>query len=328
MNITKGKKLFSGFNQFTSYSMTPTLIITYILMVAFFTIKNPLFIEPKNYQVIATNAPIIGIVAIGVGTVLIAGNVDLSVGSLAGLVAVISSLFLKNTGISFILVIIIGIIIGIAVGALNGFIVNYIGVNSIITTLGMWATLKGVSMILTSGTVYFSNHEFQRIGRGYIFKVIPNVLLFMIILIVIMYFVLRFTKFGRNIYLVGANDLSARAVGVNVKKTRFLTFLISSGFAALAGIIIASQFSGAAYDYGTGWEFRALTICIVGGISLSGGRGTLVGLFFALLILGSLSNGLTMINMPINWRDFFEGGILLIAIIIDSIRVRRTSYDI
>ncbi len=322
MNNTKVKKIFSRFNIFASYSMTPTLVITYILMVALFTIINPLFIEPRNYQAIATNAPIIGIVAIGLAAVLISGNVDLSVGSLAGLVAVVSSIILKNTEINFIIVIIIGLILGVAVGAFNGFIVNYIGVNSIITTLGMWAALKGISMILTSGTVYFNNPAFQKIGRGYSFIVIPNVLLIMIMII------LRFTKFGRDIYLVGANDLSARAVGVNVKRIRFFTFLISSGFAALAGIIIASQFSGAAYDYGTGWEFRALTICIVGGISLSGGRGTLLGLFFALLILGSLSNGLTLINMPINWRDFFEGGILLLAIIIDSIRVRRTSYDI
>jgi ribose/xylose/arabinose/galactoside ABC-type transport system permease subunit len=295
-------------------------------MAAFFTILNPLFMDLKNYQTIATNAPIIGIVAIGLGTVILSGNVDLSVGSLAGLISVISAILLKNTQLSLTIIVIIGILIGIVIGAVNGFIVNYIGVNSIITTLGMWASLKGVSMILSSGTVYFNNQQFQQIGRGYFFKVIPNVFLFMIIILIIMYTVLRFTKFGRNIYLVGANTASARAVGINVKKTKFLTFLISSGFAAFAGIILASRFSGAAHDFGIGWEFRALTICIVGGISLSGGRGTMVGLFFALLILGSLSNGLTMINMPVNWRDFFEGGILLLAIIIDSMRVRRMSY--
>lgn len=321
------KSLWSKFNPFASYSMSPTLVIIYILMAIFFAIKNPIFIDLKNYQVIAINAPILGIVAIGLAAVILTGNVDLSVGSLVGFISVFSALMLKNSGMPATAVIIIGLLAGIAIGAFNGFVVNYIGVNSIIVTLGMWATLRGASMIITGGVVYFKNEKFVEIGRGYVFKVIPNIFLFMMVILAVMYFVLRFTKFGRNIYLVGANFLSATAVGVNVKKTKFLTFLISSGFAALAGILLVSQFSSAHYDYGTGWEFRALTICIVGGISLSGGRGTLVGLFLALLILGSMSNGLTLINMPNYWRSFFDGSVLLLAIIVDSLRVRRMSYS-
>jgi ribose/xylose/arabinose/galactoside ABC-type transport system permease subunit len=141
---------------------------------------------------------------------------------------------------------------------------------------------------------------------------------------------LRWTKFGRSVYLVGANTLSARSVGVNVKLIKFLPFLFSGVLAAFASIVFISQTAtgfaryGTASYGGTGWEFRALTMCIVGGLSISGGRGTYIGLAIAFLILGSLTNGLTFINMPLNWRDFFEGAILIGAIILDSRRARRT----
>jgi len=327
MKNTINKNIFIRFNPFSSKSISPTLVIVYFLMAAFFAIKNPIFISLKNYQTIATNAPIIGIVALGLGMVLLTGNVDLSVGSTAGLVAVISALILRNTDFPIMVVLLIAILIGLVIGTINGLIVNYIGVNSIITTLGMWAALKGAAMIISGGTIYFSNKGFQLISKGFAFGIIPNVLIYFIIIIILMYLTLRYTKFGRNIYLVGANSISARAVGINVKRTKFLVFLLSSSFAAFAGILLVSQFAGAAYNYGTGWEFKALTICIVGGISLNGGRGTYVGLFLSLLIIGSLSNGLTMINMPIYWRDFFEGSILLLAIIIDSFRVKNFKED-
>ena len=318
------KSLWLKFNSYISTSVSPTLVIVYILMVAFFAINNPLFVSLRNYQTIASSQPLIGIVAIGFAIVLITGNVDISVGSLAGFVATVSALLIRNTQLSIWMVVSIGILIGIAVGTLNGVVVNFIGVNSVITTLGMWAFLRGLSQAMTSGTVYYQNPEFQEIGRGYIFKFIPNVFLFMIILLVIMYLVLRFTKFGRDIYVVGADTLSARAVGVNVKRTKFLAFLLSSSFTAFAGIFLAMQIAGVHYTSGTGWEFKALTICVIGGISLSGGRGTFVGLFLAWIILGSLSNGLTLINMPNYWREFFWGGLLIFSIILDSIRTRKS----
>lgn len=326
MKKLKIKNALSVFNPFTSTSMAPTLAIVYILITAFFAIQNPIFIHLKNYQVIATNIPFIGIVTMGLGVVLLTGNVDLSVGSLASFVSVIVALLLRDSQLPIFLIILIGMLLGVAIGAFNGFIVNYVGVNSVITTLGMWAALKGLSQYFSGGTIFFTNKIFQNIGRGYTFKVIPNVLLYMIVILIIMYAVLRFTQFGKNIYLVGANSVSARSVGINVKKTKFLAFLFSSGFAALAGILVTSQVSNASYGTGTGWEFRALTICIIGGISLSGGRGTFVGLFLSLLIIGSLSNGLTMINMLIYWRNFFEGAILILAIMLDSRRVKGTAY--
>jgi ribose/xylose/arabinose/galactoside ABC-type transport system permease subunit len=150
----------------------------------------------------------------------------------------------------------------------------------------------------------------------------------MLALLVIMYCVLRFTKFGRNVYLVGANPSSARAVGINVKLTKFSPFLFSGGFAAIAGILFLSLSRVGYGGYGSDWGFQVLTICLVGGLSFNGGRGTYIGLFLAILIMGSLTNGLTLINMPIFWRYAFEGCVLMFAIILDSLRTRRTQLKL
>ena len=327
MSNSRLKNLWADINPISSRSMAPTLLIVYIVMIITFNAINPLFLTLGNYKVLLTNAPIIGIVALGMGIVIISGSVDISVGATVGLVSVVVADLIDTTTLPVPVFIIVGIAIGLAVGVINGFFVSYVGVNSIIVTLGMWALLRGLSVAISTGTISFRHESFQAIGRGHVFG-IPNSLFFMVVLLIIMYCVLRWTKFGRNVYLVGANDLSARAVGVNVKKTKFLTFLFSGAFAAFAALIFIAQtaagfarFGTASYG-GTGWEFRALTICIVGGISISGGRGTYIGLLLSFLIIGSLSNGLTLINMPLNWREFFEGSILLFAIILDSRRAR------
>lgn len=325
-NITSNS-LLSKINPLKSYSMSPTLIIVYILMLAIVGSINPIFIHLKNFQAIATGAPLIGIVAVGLGIVILTGNVDLSVGSIAGFTGIIVAELLFLTHIPTIIDVIIGILAGIAIGAINGFVVTYIGVNSVVTTLGMWFSLSGLSFVVAGKAVNFHNPALQKIGQGYIFKVIPNIFFIMILVLVIMYVVLRFTQFGRNIYLVGSNNSSARVVGVNVKKVQFLAFLFSGGLAAFAGILLVSQVSFGSSLFGIGWEFQALTICVVGGISLSGGRGTFVGLFLAWIILGSLQNALTMANIGVNWRDFFEGSLLILAIVVDSISARTRGLN-
>ena len=330
MSNSRLKNIWTQISPLTSKSLAPALLIVYILMITYFGIINPLFLSFGNFKVLLTTAPIMGIVAIGMGIVLISGNIDISVGANVGVISVAVATMIDTTFLPIPVVVLIGITIGLAIGAINGVIVSYIGVNSVIVTLGMWALLRGLALAIAQGTISFRNEAFQKIGRGQLFGVIPNTLFYMVVLGVLMYCILRWTKFGRSVYLVGADSLSAKAVGINVKLIKFIPFLISGAFAAFAAIVFISQtasgfarFGTASYG-GTGWEFRALTMCIVGGLSVSGGRGTYVGLLIAFLILGSLTSGLTFINMPLNWRDFFEGAILIVFIILDSRRARRT----
>ncbi len=316
-------KKATKFNILDLKSIIPILIIFYIVMIAVFSLVNPIFISFGNIRSIILNLGIPGIVAIGLTFVILTGNVDLSVGSIFVFSAMIAGTLIgENVGIPIPLGIIIGILVGAAIGAINGFFVTVVGVNSIITTLGTLAIFRGFSQIL--GIYAYSsrinNEALLYAGRGYLFGYIPITFIYMIVLLFIFYLVLRFTKFGKDIYTTGANEMVARLYGVATKKVKFLTFVISGTFSAIAGILLMTQLARATYDAGVGLEFEVLTIVILGGVSLLGGRGTLMGVLVAIFIVGSISNGLAVIDISLNARNAFTGLILIGAIIFDSVR--------
>ena len=324
-NINKKKFSWSKINVFKKNSVTPSLVIVYAVMITFFSLINPLYVSIGNIKSIFANLTIAGIIAIGFSVVMLAGNFDLSVGSTLGVAAVVCAKLYNIEGVNIPLpvVILAGLMVGVAIGALNGFLVTVVGINSVITTLGTLAIFRGLAYLYATESARIYNKTFIFIGRGYVFKYIPLTFIYMIVMLVGMYLILRFTKFGRNVYSVGANAYAARLAGISIRKTQFFTFVICGATAAIGGMLMASQLAFGQGVFGIGYEFKVLTICVLGGISLAGGRGTLVGVFVAILILGSISNGLALINVPINWREAFQGIILIAAILVDSIRVRR-----
>jgi ribose/xylose/arabinose/galactoside ABC-type transport system permease subunit len=305
--------------------MTPTLILVYAAMIILFSLLNPLYVSLANVKSIFANLTISGIMAVGLTTVILTGNFDISIGSILGVAAIVCAKLynIEGANIPMIVIILAALAAGAAIGALNGFLVSYVGINSIITTLGTLAVFRGLAYLYATETARIYYKPFIAMGRGYIFTHIPNTFVYFIVILVFMYLVLRFTKFGRNIYQVGANKDAARLAGISVSKTTFITFIISGLTAAAGGILMSSQLAFAQGEFGLGFEFRILTICVLAGISLAGGRGTLVGVLVATLILGSISNGLALADVPIEWREAFQGMILILAILIDSIRVRR-----
>jgi len=325
MNNLSRKNFLETINVFNKNSMTPTLVVVYALMIILFFSINPLYVSIANIKSIFANLTIAGIMAIGLTTVILAGNFDLSVGSILGVSAIICAKLYNIEGVTIPLpvVILAAITVGVVIGALNGFLVSFVGINSIITTLGTLAIFRGLAYIYATETARIYYKPFIFMGRGYVAKYIPITFIYFIAILVLVYLALRFTRFGRNIYQVGANNTAARLAGISIRKTTFYTFIISGVTAAIGGMIMASQLAFAQGEFGLGYEFKVLTICVLGGISLAGGRGTLVGVLVATLILGSISNGLALANVPIDWRDAFQGIILIAAILIDSVRVRR-----
>jgi len=325
MNNLSRKNFLETINVFNKNSMTPTLIVVYALMIILFFSINPLYVSIANIKSIFANLTIAGIMAIGLTTVILAGNFDLSVGSVLGVSAIVCAKLYNIEGIAIPLpvVILAAIAVGVVIGALNGFLVSFVGINSIITTLGTLAIFRGLAYIYATETARIYYKPFIFMGRGYVAEFIPITFIYFIAILVLVYLALRFTRFGRNIYQVGANNTAARLAGISVRKTAFYTFIISGVTSAIGGMIMASQLAFAQGEFGLGYEFRVLTICVLAGISLAGGRGTLVGVLVATLILGSISNGLALADVPIDWRDAFQGIILIAAILIDSIRVRR-----
>ena len=323
----KNKNFLSVINIFSKNSMAPTLIVVYAVMIILFASINPLYISLANIKSISANLTIPGILAVGLTTVMLTGNFDLSISSTLGVAAIICAKLYNIEGLDVPMgvIIIAALIAGAAIGAINGFLVTVVGINSIITTLGTLAVFRGFAYLFANETARIYYKPFISLGRGYLFENIPNTMVYFIVLLAIVYLVLRFTKFGRDIYQVGANKEAARLAGVSVKKTTFLTFVICGVTAAMGGVLMASQLAFAQGEFGLGIEFKILTICVLAGISLAGGRGTLVGVLIATLILGSISNGLALTNVPIDWREAFQGIILITAILIDSIRIRRES---
>lgn len=319
------KNFLHTINIFNKNSMTPTLILVYVLMVLFFSLLNPLYVSLANIRTILAYLSLSGIMAVGLTLVMLTGNFDISIGSILGVSAIVCAKLYNIPGvyIPLPLVILIGILVGAAIGALNGFLVSYVGINSIITTLGTLAVFRGLAYLYATETARIYYRPYIMIGRGYLFGTIPLTLVYFLVIIVIIHVMLRFTKLGRNIYQVGANQDAARLAGVSVKKTTFFTFVVCGATSGIAGIIMSSQLAFAQGEFGLGYEFRILTICVLAGISLAGGRGGLAGVFVATLILGSISNGLALVGIPIEWREAFQGTILIIAILIDSIRVKK-----
>ena len=322
---TDRENLFAQLNVFNKNSITPSLIIVYAIMILVFSLINPQFFSIGNFKGILATLSVVGIMAVGLTTVTISGNFDMSIGSTFGLtVVVVAKLFnIKGYTVPIPLIILAGLMVGLVIGLINGFFVTKIGINSIITTLATLAIFRGLTFYFSLNNISIPKEAFLVLGRYFVFNVIALPFIYFLVILIAFYIFLRFSRHGRNMYLVGANSSAARLAGVNISKTQFLPYIIAGLTASLGGIINAAQVGFANSTFGTGYEFRILTICVLGGISLVGGRGTLVGVFIATLIIGSISNGLALIDVPIAWRDAFTGIILIAAILIDSIRVTK-----
>jgi len=316
---------FQKINIFKVNSISPSLIIVLVVMYSIFGGVNHDFFSVQNFKGIIAGLSVYGFMAVGLTFVVLTGNFDVSIGSILGISAVIiGKLFNINGGnIPIPIIILAGLAVGAAVGALNGFLVTVVGINSVITTLGTLAVFRGLSFLYAADPSLINNKTYITLGRGFIAHTIPYTFIYLLIVFVIAYLVLRFTKFGRDTYQSGSNPNAARLAGISVKKIQFFAFVIAGVTSAMSAVIMTSQAAFAQGEFGYGFEFTILTIVVLGGISLSGGRGTLIGVAISLLIINSISNGLTMISIPINWREAFNGIILIAAILIDSIRVRK-----
>lgn len=306
-----------------SESIITSLILVFILMIVIFYLINPLFLSLENVKGFLVNITTTGIVAMGVAVVMISGNFDVSIGATIAATSIVVAKLYYNLNIPIPFTILIGLSVGIIIGAFNGFLVTVVGVNSIIVTLGTLTMLRGITYFLANEPIEIKDKILKMIGRAYVLRNIPITFIYMILLFIVIYLILRFTKFGRDIYSSGANANVSRLYGVKVKKTQFICFMISGFTAAIGGIIMLSQVGLAYAGLAVGYEFRILTICILGGISLYGGRGPLVGVILATFIIGTILSGLIFAGISSYWLDAFQGTMLIIVILIDSLRNKR-----
>jgi ribose transport system permease protein len=301
---------------------TSMLVFVLIALSAYFSLRSPYFLQWDNWVNILQAVSVAGIVAAPATLLMVAGQVDLSVGSGALLTGVVMSWFTIHHGLA--VGVLAGLTAGVLGGAVNGFSVTVLRVNPIITTLGTLAAFRGVADLITNGQSTSVN-GFDPLGNSRPFLNIPTPVLLFLGLAVVFWLVMRYTVFGRSMYAIGSNPLAARMVGIRATRLVFLTFVLSGLSFALSGLILVSELGSTNPNTGFGLELFVVTAVILGGASLSGGRGTMLGTVLALLILGVLNNGLVLLNVNTYWQDVVRGTLLIAAVAFDQLRLRRAT---
>lgn len=295
---------------------TPIMLAALFL---FFSLSSEYFCTPNNLINILRQVSITGIITLGMTFVMLTGGIDLSVSAVVGLSSIITAYCMAELGWNMFISIILALLVGAAVGILNGFFVTYVKIPALIATLGVQTSVRGICYIITGGyTVYGFPEEFSFIGKGYI-GVIPVPIIIMVIVLGVGWFVLTNTRYGRYLYAIGGNKEAARLAGIKVNKNLMLTYTYSGALAALAGIIELSRLNSGQPNAGDGYEMTVITSVALGGISVSGGEGKFSGVFFGILIMGVLSNGLTMMNVPTYYQQVIKGAVLLFAVGLDQV---------
>jgi ribose transport system permease protein len=301
---------------------TAALAGVLIVLAIVFTTQSKYFLTPDNFINILTNAAVIGIIAAPATLLLVAGQFDLSVGSGAAFIGVMMAWATPQFGIPT--AVIICIISGILIGVVNGFAVTVLGINALITTLATLAILRGLGQVVADGqTLLLSG--FSGLGTARPFLNVPVPVLIFIAVVIITALAMRFTVFGRSMYAIGANPVAARLTGIRTRTMIFVGFVLSGLAVVIGGLILVSQLGAASPNAASGLELSVVTAVILGGASLAGGRGTIVGTLLGVLILGVLNNGLVLMNINSFWQDVARGVLLLAAVGFDQLRLRLSS---
>lgn len=299
---------------------TTMLLIFYAVLLALFTAASPFFMSFRNLSSIGTNMAFIGLMAAAGTPLIIAGGLDLSVAAVAGMSGTIVAL-LHALGLDVWLACVVALAFGALLGAVNGVIVTKGGLNPFIVTLATMSVVTGLSLVLTGGlTQPLFIPAFNWLGSGRVAGV-PFPLLLMVLVYLGFWLVLGRTPFGRYTYATGGNLDASRLLGIPVNRVQFMLYVVSGASGALAGIILAAMLGAAAPDAAGASLLTIIAAIILGGTSLFGGRGSVWGTFIAVLILGTLNNGLTLLDVSSFWQQVTRGLVLLAAVGLDQVRV-------
>lgn len=290
-------------------------LIILILLSVVASILSPVFLTTTNLLNILLEVAVTAILAIGQTYIIILGEIDLSVGAVLGLSGAITAGFLMRGNLLEGLI--IGLIVGAAAGLLNGILVTFGKIPSFIATLGTMTAFAGVTLVYTQGNpISVSSNSFQAIGQGYIVG-IPVPALIMIISYLIFGFILNRTHFGRYIFATGGNEEASRLSGINVSRVKNWAFMITGMLAAIAGFISTARLSTAEPTAGSGMELDAIAAVILGGTSLTGGKGGLFGTIIGAIILGVLDDGMNLLNVSAFYQGIAKGVIIILAVLLD-----------
>lgn len=279
-----------------------------------FTIGDKGFLSVTNLFNIARTTAMITVIAVAMTFVISAGELDLSVGSTTALAALVCALVMQ-AGFGWPIAVVAAIASGLVVGMMNGFFVTVIGIPSFLVTLGMMQFIRGVDMRITyTNPVSISNQTFNGLfGSGKLFAV-PSLVIWSIVIAVLGHVVLKYTGFGRQILATGGNRQSAEYSGIKTQRVKFYAFFLSGAAAALAGMLYSGMMQTARFNFGEGAELMAIAAVILGGTSLFGGKGTILGTFAGSLLIGTINNGLIIMGLDVSEQMMIAGAIIIVAV--------------
>lgn len=307
------------------------LSIFILILIIAVTFRSPYFLTLDNFKNILLDSSILMIIAIGQMMVIITRGIDLSVASVLAFSGMSVGLIISNNwGIHPLLAVLMGIGIGLVLGSLNGFLISKTGIPPIIATIAAMIIWRGSTYIISGGAWVDAAempYGFKQIARGTILGV-PNLIFIVIIVSLIFYYFLGYTRTGREIYAFGSNPDGVRFVGISVTKINFLVYMFSGALAGMAGVLWVSRYASAQSNTAQGFELLTVAACVIGGVFIFGGSGTITGVLLGSLLLSIVVNALNQIKVSPFWKLAIQGAIILIAVISDSIisqRVERTS---
>jgi ribose transport system permease protein/L-arabinose transport system permease protein len=305
-------------------STTSSLFIFLGFLIAVFSITSEHFLSPYNITSLLTNISYSGIAAIVLTLIIISRGLDISIGGVIGLTTVVvATLYSQNDPLPTWLILIIGLSTGAIVGFVNGWCITALDMDPIITTLGAMAITRGLAYVISdSQSILMFEDTTDYISNGTILF-IPIPIIIFILTVIIFSVLLHKSKFGRAVYAIGANELSAEFSGIAIKSKKMILYILSGVAASISGIILLGQTSVGMPQHGLGTELEVITAVLLGGTALSGGKGTIYGTVAGVLILGVLFNGLTISGVRYVHLQIFQGILLLVAVATYEIKTRN-----
>jgi ribose transport system permease protein len=296
------------------------IVIVVLIISALFAVMDENFLTWSNLMNMLRQTAINAILAAGMTFVILTGGIDLSVGAIVALAGVSGVYF--SQWMPALPAMLLGVLVGAAAGYINGVLTAKTKLPAIIVTLGSMTYLRGIAYVVTGGyPLILSDESFIHVGQGYVGPV-PIPIVIMLLVYAVFFVILKYTVFGRNVYMIGGNSEAAFLTGIRVVPRMTWVYTISGICSGIAGVILSARLLSGQPNVGSGYELDAIAAVVLGGTSLAGGMGTIVGSLFGALFMGTLSNGLTLLSVPYYWQLIIKGIVIVLAIYIDRLRQR------
>ena len=300
-----------------------TLMVLIAVIIIVMANVNPYFLSFSNFRAVAVGMAPTAIIVIGMAILLASGGFDLSVGSVMALSSTVVAMLLL-AGLPIPLAVLAGLVLGAGLGVVNGLLVTGLGINPLIATLGTMSIARGIALVLTEGfSVSSLPPAFGWIGKADVGG-FPVIVIITLILVLVFDLAVRHTRFFRQVYFIGANEKAAMLSGIHVNRVRIIAYALTGVLAAFAGVLLASRLMSGTPTAGNGIELQVLAAAVIGGASLRGGEGTILGAFLGVVFVALINNTMTMLAVSIYWQMIVIGSVLVAAVALDMlIRSKR-----